>query len=352
MQIPDGGMNFNSCPALVEKIDKAWEEKEGQVKPRPYLGISSLGYKCPRRLWLQFRWIFKDEKSGRMYRLLNVGHREEDVAAENLKMAGLELQFIGDNQMEYDFGYHIKGHPDGLILSGVPGAEKTKHIWENKTSNKKNFDALVKAQSVQTAKPEHYAQMQLEMLGSKMFLGYQIDRALYTVLCKDNSELYAERVKFDLELALFLLDRGKQITMAEELPKEVLSHDPGWFECKMCPAWRFCHQDHMAETVTCRSCCHSTPKEDGTWECSIWNDTIPLEVQYKGCQAHCFHPELVPWEFDSRRSTERSAYYWIDKETGFGILNGIDGIPSTRILEVYENGTVKGLSRESNSVPF
>lgn len=344
--------NPDLCPELVRKIDGAWEEKVGAEKPRPYLGISIIGHPCKRYLFLNFRWVCPEDKPGRLYRLFDMGHREEDVAVANLKMAGIDIRNTGDDQLDIDFGCHVKGHPDGWILSGVPGAMNTEHIWEHKTANDTEFKKLQRSQSVKETKPEHYAQMQCGMLGSKLVLGHTVDRALYQVLNKNTSEIYMQRVRFDKDFATELIERGQQICIEERLPAG-LSTNPAWEICKRCAYWNFCFLSHETTTVTCRNCAHSTPTKDGKWTCSYFDGAeIPVDAQYNGCDAHCFHPDLVPWELDSSRSTMYSGFYWIDKGRGIGYLNGFDGIKSKDLLERLKYDRAKGLSEESDNITF
>ena len=80
----------------------------------------------------------------------------------------------------------------------------------------------------------HWAQMQLYMLGTR------IDRALYVAVCKNDDQLYTERVHFDKEAAEKLLQRGKRLAKSERMP-EPISTDPSWYQCKFCAAHSFCH---------------------------------------------------------------------------------------------------------------
>ncbi len=80
--------------------------------------------------------------------------------------------------------------------------------------------------------------------------------------------------------------------------------------------------------VNCRTCAHSTAKEDSSWFCERWNNKIPVEYQYQGCRSHVIHYDLVPW--DIADGDELNSVFIIDGEK---IMNGEDGLSSKEILE-------------------
>ena len=306
---------------LVAKIDAFHEAMQETQKPRPYMGISSIGHSCDRWLWLQFRWAVKQEFPGRMLRLFRRGQNEEAIAVADLREAGIDIVETGEHQRTVYAGCHVEGNMDGVILSGVPEAPKSKHIWENKTHSKKSFDLLAK-DGVEKAKPMHFIQMQCYMFCSK------IDRALYEATCKDDDRIYTERVRLDKAIAQHYIERGQRLALEERIPAPI-SDKPDWYECKMCAAWELCHQTHLTKQVNCRTCAHSTPKKDSTWFCDRWQATIPTSAQYDGCRSHVLHPDLVPWRLLSDKSTGWNATYLID---GKDVVNGEDGYSSTEIL--------------------
>lgn len=260
---------------------------ESQAEPpRPHLGCSVLGHPCDRWLWLSFRWAVVEKFSGRMLRLFRRGHLEERQILADLAAIGVK---IDTTQERVDFGGHISGSLDGVAESGVPGAEKSRHVLEFKTHSEKSFKELA-AKGVKAAKPQHWAQMQLYMLGTG------IERALYVAVNKNTDELHTERVKFDRKAAEAFLERGRRIVASDRMP-EPLSRDPSWYQCKWCPAHDLCHRSKLTQEVNCRTCAHSTAMPDSTWRCERWNfDRIPLENQRTGCANHSLHPDLVPWE--------------------------------------------------------
>lgn len=49
--------------------------------------------------------------------------------------------------------------------------------------------------------------------------------------------------------------------------------------------------------INCRTCAHSTAKEDSTWRCECHDaDGIPVDFQRQACDSHVLHPDMVPWQ--------------------------------------------------------
>jgi hypothetical protein len=306
---------------LVKKIDSAHEES--QERPRPHLGMSTLGHHCDRYLWLIFRHAVVERFEGRILRLFRRGQMEEATVVADLQAAGLTIRNTGTDQMRLDMGCHVSGSVDGVIDSGVPEAPNKRHILEIKTHSKKSFDDLTK-NGVEKSKPMHYAQTQCYMLASG------IDRALYVAVCKDDDRLYIERVKLDEPSAKALIARGHRIALSERLPEPCAGAAPDWYQCRFCAAHSFCHSSTMTQEINCRTCAHATPTKDSKWICERHgSQEIPVQFQHGGCASHVFHPDLVPWSLDRDRSTESTACWIIE---GKKVMNGDGGYRSTELL--------------------
>ena len=304
-------------------IDKSHENRVS--KPRPHLGASMLGGPCERWMWLSFRWAVQPTFPGRVLRLFRRGHQEEANIIADLRSIGVMVQNT-EEQISVDFGSHVSGSIDAIIEGGVPEAMNKRHIGEFKTHSSKSFKD-VEAKGVEKSKPEHYAQMQIYMHGTG------IDRALYVAVCKDNDRLYTERVRYDKEMAEKLVARGKRIALSERMPPPI-STDPSWFQCKFCDAHSFCHETHLTKHVNCRTCAHSTPKEDSTWRCEQYDaDNVLYQYQYAGCEAHTLHPDLVPWKMKDS-DIEWTAIYEID---GHDVKNGRPGDDVYTSREIIAN---------------
>ena len=264
---------------LARRIYQSYIDRREDWR-RPHLGASIIGRECLRQLWYIFRWFNDPGFDGRMLRLFERGQREEPWIVEDMRAAGLTVHDrdpeTGEQIRVSWVGGHFGGSCDGVVL-GVPEAPEKWHIWECKTSNTKGFRELER-KGVEVAKPEHYAQMQVYMLG----LG--LDRALYTVVAKETDHIYTERVRLKRREAEGLIAKAAGIVFSGDPPVRI-SEDPSWYKCKMCHLREVCHGGEV-ETVekNCRTCTHSSPTKDGMWMCGKFTATITPDAQRAGCE--------------------------------------------------------------------
>lgn len=285
---------------IRDAIFKAEEDKAARELPRAYLGASQIGQECHRTIWYDFRLVTKREFSGRMLRLFNRGHLEEARLIEALEMIGARTQDVspatGEQFAIKAHNGHFRGHADGRA-TGVPGAPKTEHLLEFKTSNDTNFKKLVKADSVKKEKPRHYAQMQVYMRAMRL------TRAVYLVANKNDDDLYCERVKLDAAFADELIELAGLIIETPTPPTRMPGASETNYKCKhFCDHFDVCFKGKAAERH-CRSCAFSTPMLDethgeGAWWCGRYGQAIPtFEDQLKGCGNHEFIEDLGPTDF-------------------------------------------------------
>ena len=308
MKLPE----LNKTIAAIDAFHEAHQER-----PRPHMGCSQLGHGCDRWLWLSFRWSVVEPFKGRILRLFRRGQNEEATVVSDLRAIGMDVQNTGANQSRVEFGSHVSGSVDGVVKSGVPDSNKP-HVLEIKTHGLKSFTDLEK-NGVEKSKFMHYVQMQIYMMGMKL------ERALYVSVCKDNDHLYTERVKLDKAVAEKYVARGKRIALDNRMPPPI-STDSTWYECKFCAAHEFCHKTKLTKEVNCRTCAHSTAREDSTWQCDKYDHTLSVDEQRTGCAAHILHPDLVPWKY----SPHEQGVVW---HTPVGdVVNGEDAYHSTEIV--------------------
>jgi len=249
-----------------------------QELPRHYLGMSQLGDNCSRKLWYYFRFTAMNEIDGRVNRIFATGHKAEADMVRDLESIGIETWGTIDDQEEFSaISGHLKGHGDGFA-KGIPGAEKTTHLLEFKTSSAKYFKKMVK-EGVKIAKPVHAAQTTLYMHFSKT------TRALYMMYCKDTSAYYTERLRYDKYFAEELLDKAERIITSEDVEEfqKIGSGNASYFECKFCDFSDVCHYNALP-VKTCRTCTSVSILDDGKWGCGLRNDQVlSLDEQVEAC---------------------------------------------------------------------
>lgn len=302
-------------PTVGDLVFRSYEQHADDWR-RDHLGASVGGHRCDRLIWLKFRWAFNGSIDGRKLRLFERGKREEAWVIRDLRRAGLVvLDRDPTTQKQFQVRYkgHVGGSLDGIVLKGVPGAEGSQHVLELKTHGAKSFSYL-KEKGVRSAKPEHYAQMQLYMRLRK------VDRALYVAICKDNDEIHAERVKLDAEFADALLEKLAALSLLDEAPARLDKDTPPCvltsregvrYQCDM---FELCHAstDEVPHATmperNCRTCTYATPlvgvsegeKLVPVWRCSRLNKELGRSRQRKGCDRHLTNPSMVNAQVTAR----------------------------------------------------
>lgn len=301
--------------AIYRAYEDANEPRDGKTIP-----ASQLAEECSRKLWYDFRWVTpREDIPGRTLRIFATGTIEEERWIADLRSIGCEVVDRQDDgrQIRIDLcNGHVGGYLDAEVL-GLPEAPRTWHVAEMKSHNLKSFTAL-KKDGVRVSKPLHYGQMQSYMHARNR------DRAIYLATCKDNDELYAERVYYDVDYCLRMLAKADRIIQAHEPPAK-LHEDPTAkmaFACGWCKHRGVCHEDAWPRS-NCRTCLYSSPEPGGTWSCGRWSKPLSLAEQGEGCPAHLYLPGLIPGEqIDSDEAAEtvkyrlRSGRIWVDGANG------------------------------------
>ena len=302
-----------------------YQAKHGAEPARGYLGASSIGKSCSRALWYGFRWAKPAQFTGRLYRLFQSGHLQEPRVVADLRAIGCQVYEVNPaDGKQFSFsepatGHHFRGNCDG-ILTGLPGAEKTVHMLEVKTSSDKLFKVL-QTQGVEKAKPEHFKQMQIYMKWSQDQFGANgCKRALYVCVNKNTDEIHTERLEYQPDVAQALIYQAVAIVKAVEPPVGI-SQDATYFECKFCDYHALCHGTAVP-APTCRSCASATPELDGDarWTCKRFDADIPVEHQRLGCSSHVYIPVLLVRTAPAVEATDTAVTYRTD--LGHQFVNG------------------------------
>ena len=283
----------------------AHHKKVGDSEPaRGYLGASIIGHECSRYLWYCFRQCCKRTFSGRLYRLFETGDLEEARFVKELRAIGCAVHETDERGQQFSvsaLGGHFSGHLDGCA-KGVLEAPAAWHVLEFKTHNVKSFGSLVK-NGVKDSKFQHWAQMQVYMHLTGM------KRALYLARNKDTDDLYSERIRYDRAGADALIKKAESI-IAAIAPPDRISQDSEYYQCRWCDASEICWSSEgialPVESVSCRQCCHATPKYDGDarWVCERDKRSLSRRDQDAACENHLIVPDLLsfaaPTDYDKR----------------------------------------------------
>jgi hypothetical protein len=200
-------------------------------KKRDYLGASSVGDPCLRKIQLQYMQC-AEEISSRTLRTFAIGNALEPLVADWLRVAGFHLKTDNTDGKQFGFsiaGGRIAGHVDGVVCDG-PDFLKCPCLWECKTMNEKNWNNI-------RTRPAGFKTRLLRP--DTIIYGLHKSRkkpCLFTVLNKNTSELYFELVPFDMEAAQLYSDRAALIVQATERNEALpcISNDPSYHSCKAC----------------------------------------------------------------------------------------------------------------------
>ena len=228
---------------LNDIVDSKILEQYNTQEKRSYLGASSIGDECIRKVQLQY--MQKDQKvSAKQIRTFDIGHCLEDLVIKWLRTAGFDLKTRNEKGEQFGFSAadgKFAGHVDGLIYNfpkEFPDKTTGVCLLEIKTMNHKSWNDTQK-RGVLVSKPVYYSQVQLYMVYM------ELDRCLFVALNKDSSDLYFEVIPFDPGMAQKYSDRAVQIIKATEnnelLP--CVSGDSSFFLCKMCGFRDHCWKD-------------------------------------------------------------------------------------------------------------
>lgn len=294
---------------IINRVDDFCQNKYDDG-PRGHLGASLIGDPCMRKLWYVFRWVKHTRHTGRMYRLFNRGHREEERFVEWLKGTGIAVsEFMEpDNSTPVGFGKYkdlsfdqisvsdpnyaewvkdklkgqqhrisaVGGHFGGSLdgIGTLPSGEQV--LLEFKTHNNKSFKELVN-HGVKVKKPLHFAQM--SMYGKH----YRLKYAIYMAIDKNTDDLHIEVVELDWASATELERKAEFIISSHEAPPRLHNND-SHFECKYCDYRLLCFDFDKTLDHNCRSCSHCWPVDNAEWYCDIYQCNVPKEHIKDGCE--------------------------------------------------------------------
>lgn len=232
-------------PLIPKKIDEALilSERASEsiaVESPPMVDRMSSAGRCWRERWASFRGIPIDEGKGfsknpQLLRTFKLGHAIEDVVVDLLEEAGFH---ISDQQLECRGGDgRWIGHIDGLIWMGEPIQKPS--LLEVKSANAKRFD-LLRELGYEEWNAGYAAQLQAYMHTLPRDLG--VDDAIVAVFNKDTSELYFERILYDIDLAMKLEKQSLLVCSSDPMPppRPKAAKSRSCKYCKWCDRSEWC----------------------------------------------------------------------------------------------------------------
>ena len=209
------------------------------------IGASMIGRACEREIYFSIQNTLVDdgaELPGRVLRCFDRGHWAEGYMAGLMRDAGFALDTVMLGSVD-QYGFEIfegrvVGYIDGIIHK-MPDRELGSSImWEAKCLNAKSF-ARTNTYGVQKAHPTYYSQANICM--GEMGL----PACLFTVLCADSMNVYAEMLTYDKEEHARMLERGRRIIAAQDsgVPPDRPFETPDGFDCRYCSYRKRCWAD-------------------------------------------------------------------------------------------------------------
>lgn len=215
-------------------LDRACEKDQGER--RTYLGASQLGDECQRRVVYEVTGAPAAPFDGRTLRIFQRGHLYEDIVGRHLGRAGFTIRTF-DPRTNKQLGFSqldgaFKGHIDGVIIHApsTSGIKELPALWENKALGSKGF-TKVKKEGVAKAYPKYADQIVTYQTYMELHAP-----ALFTAICPDTEEIYAELIPYDARRAQEVSDRAASLIAmirAGETPPRA-SNDPESFVCRFC----------------------------------------------------------------------------------------------------------------------
>lgn len=211
-------------------IDAAIDAAAETEVARDYLGASSLGHECLRKI--HWDWRRPAGFQARTRRIFQRGHWWESYCVELLNQAGFKIVRSGDRIAFKQLGERFRGHGDGMFIAG-PSVEGITFpcLWECKGLGSKGWKKLEK-DGLAKAYPGYADQVALY----QAYFDLADNPAVFTACNMDTMEVIHLLVPFDAVRAQAASDRAVTIIRADEVGETLprIGADADDWRCKMC----------------------------------------------------------------------------------------------------------------------
>lgn len=214
-----------------------------------------------------------------MHRLFKRGDRAEQEIIEDLRLAGATVWQHDENgkqfRVELGGSAHLGGSVDGVGKGGIPEIDPLEpYLVEAKSHNDRSFTRLVD-DGLLGAKFQHYVQTQCYMHG------LELRKAVYGALNKNDETYEFYVLDYSAHDANRFIQRGLEVVDAL-IPPPRISKNPGWHECRYCPAKSICHKP-APPLKSCRTCTHASVSPTTPWQCGLGKKEIGDQT---GCSSY------------------------------------------------------------------
>ena len=226
-------------------VDRELQARAKREPRRAYLGFSSIGHPCSRKLFYDLRATEQPDFDAATLKRFEDGHRGEALMAVRLRMVpGVRLWTVDPEtggQIGFsDFDGRFKGHADGVI-QGLVDDPDTVAIWEHKTTNDKKQAKLI-ALKAELGEGNALAAWDEVYHAQALLYCHYADIGLHYLTCSTPGErtTISVRTRANPEAALKLIDKARRILDAK-YPLARVSNDPSWWQCRWCDHAEKCH---------------------------------------------------------------------------------------------------------------
>lgn len=267
--------------AMMRAVDKAIEQDDTEGY-RSHLGASVIGNECTRYLFYHFRWMHKEQHTGRMIRLFAVGHGLETRVRRWLTAIGFEfIDGFNETGVQPRFSSiagHFGGSVDGVFIAPQWGIFDPT-LLECKTSGTGAGFNNIGVKGVRQTKEGHYIQ------DSVYGYNFQLKNMLYVAENKNDSDWIFELTPLDWNIGQDAQRKAEFIILQATEPPKKINQKRNFFLCNMCSMQGICH-DNKPTDVNCRSCRNSKPVDEAKWLCTFYNQIIPSDAILAACPQH------------------------------------------------------------------
>jgi hypothetical protein len=203
---------------LLEGVKSTPEDK------RDYIGASSIGHPCWRKIWFDYHGYDRGELPIRTRRIFDVGKLLEEYILDQVNLV-TPIKRIKKSFVHVNYPW-FQGNVDAYLV-------RIEALLEIKTANHASFQQFVN-QGLRKWNEQYFGQVQAYMGLSG------IPQTYVLAFDKNTAQFHDEFVKFDPEYYEVLELKAKAIHDSESMPPRV-SENPLWHLCKMCAFKEVCH---------------------------------------------------------------------------------------------------------------